>query len=527
MWDNSTKQLSFSPKDFKKAISEFHIEFGGYTQQDTHEFLSFLLDCLHEDTNLTIKRTNLIRADTKQTLNLPKQEIHEISTESWSRHLANNWSLFGFLFTGQLASQLMCAKCKKSSWTFEPFNTISLPMPSPNTVCLNLVIIPLPSIIQQKYSVSTIPENSKPKIISVEVVSNSNLLTIANEIHKLHDTGLLPSSPNVTLEFCSVSQNRITQVFDPTIQASLLDHYQKIYEIYVFETICGKSKTEKVLERNNTVESSLSSIDVSHNLPVDFSRELDIYSHINGFPLNKAGGLGFHLAQPVQNFVKIVNRVLYRKPELLWKKIGIEICGNPFLLSYKEKTSNRALYDLVWERITGFLRKDSIYNKPENLWWNQANPINHNPFTLNYVIMDSTKCYKCPWFEQCLGCMIMPDIQIFNGNFSGTISIDWNSEVYNKDYFTVNSMITEHESVKNIAEQQKKPLSIYELFTKFTSPEEVDKMNCSGCNLLAAHYKCLSFFRLPPIIIIHLKRHEQKYFFNTINCVATIRKMIN
>lgn len=36
----------------KKAISRFNSQFSGWSQNDSHEFLLFLLDMLHEDLNL-------------------------------------------------------------------------------------------------------------------------------------------------------------------------------------------------------------------------------------------------------------------------------------------------------------------------------------------------------------------------------------------------------------------------------------------------------------------------------------------
>jgi ubiquitin carboxyl-terminal hydrolase 4/11/15 len=43
------------PRHFKNYISECSEQFQGYDQQDSQEFLSFLIDSLHEELNL---RTN-------------------------------------------------------------------------------------------------------------------------------------------------------------------------------------------------------------------------------------------------------------------------------------------------------------------------------------------------------------------------------------------------------------------------------------------------------------------------------------
>jgi ubiquitin C-terminal hydrolase len=45
------RNTSVSPTSFKKTISKWAPQFTGYRQQDSQEFLRFLLDGLHEDLN--------------------------------------------------------------------------------------------------------------------------------------------------------------------------------------------------------------------------------------------------------------------------------------------------------------------------------------------------------------------------------------------------------------------------------------------------------------------------------------------
>jgi len=46
----------FAPWDIKKIVSKYASQFMGYGQQDSSEFLSLLLDLLHEDLNRIIKK---------------------------------------------------------------------------------------------------------------------------------------------------------------------------------------------------------------------------------------------------------------------------------------------------------------------------------------------------------------------------------------------------------------------------------------------------------------------------------------
>lgn len=51
------------------------------------------------------------------------------SEEAWTKHLIRNESIITDLFHGQYKSTLVCSICKKISVTFDPFMTLSLPIP--------------------------------------------------------------------------------------------------------------------------------------------------------------------------------------------------------------------------------------------------------------------------------------------------------------------------------------------------------------------------------------------------------------
>lgn len=51
------------------------------------------------------------------------------SQESWNKHLLRNDSVIVDLFFGQYKSTLICSQCNRVSVTFDPFMTLSLPIP--------------------------------------------------------------------------------------------------------------------------------------------------------------------------------------------------------------------------------------------------------------------------------------------------------------------------------------------------------------------------------------------------------------
>lgn len=51
LWMGGNQHRTFSPTVLKRAIEHFAPQFYGGQQQDSAEFLSYLLDALHEDLN--------------------------------------------------------------------------------------------------------------------------------------------------------------------------------------------------------------------------------------------------------------------------------------------------------------------------------------------------------------------------------------------------------------------------------------------------------------------------------------------
>ncbi|KAL3628125.1 hypothetical protein CASFOL_027171 [Castilleja foliolosa] len=115
---------SVTPSMFKSTIASFAPQFSGYNQHDSQEFLSFLLDGLHEDLN-RVKRKPYIPA--KDEGGRPDEEVAD---EYWENHLSRNDSIIVDLCQGQYRSTLVCPICKKLSITFDPFMYLSLPLPS-------------------------------------------------------------------------------------------------------------------------------------------------------------------------------------------------------------------------------------------------------------------------------------------------------------------------------------------------------------------------------------------------------------
>ncbi|KAM0826375.1 hypothetical protein ACQ4PT_068917 [Festuca glaucescens] len=122
LWTNDQKPVA--PHRFKENIACFAPQFSGFNQHDSQELLAFLLDGLHEDLNQVKCKPY---EEAKDASGRPDEEVAD---EYWSNHLARNDSVIVDTCHGQYKSTLTCPTCSKTSVTFDPFMYLSLPVPS-------------------------------------------------------------------------------------------------------------------------------------------------------------------------------------------------------------------------------------------------------------------------------------------------------------------------------------------------------------------------------------------------------------
>lgn len=85
--------------------------------------MAYLIDGIHEDLN-RVKNKQLVENIEDET-----KTDSELAQISWQNHLKRNQSIMVDLFQGQFKSTIKCPKCNRVSITFDPFNTLSLPIP--------------------------------------------------------------------------------------------------------------------------------------------------------------------------------------------------------------------------------------------------------------------------------------------------------------------------------------------------------------------------------------------------------------
>ncbi|OCK78430.1 UCH-domain-containing protein [Lepidopterella palustris CBS 459.81] len=134
---------SFPPKNFKYALGRAQPLFSGYGQQDSQEFLSFLVDGLHEDLNRIFKKPYVENPESDdKTVNDP-EAIRALGEKFRENHHARNDSVAMDLFNGFYKNTMVCPICDKVSITFDPFSLLTLQLPIEQTWQHTITFAPL------------------------------------------------------------------------------------------------------------------------------------------------------------------------------------------------------------------------------------------------------------------------------------------------------------------------------------------------------------------------------------------------
>ncbi|GLT96373.1 hypothetical protein SLE2022_139980 [Rubroshorea leprosula] len=153
LWAPGT--IPVAPRKFKLKLSSFAPQFSGYNQHDSQEFLAFLLDGLHEDLNRVKCKPYTEVKDAEGCLD------EEVAEEYWRNHLARNNSIIVDVCQGQYRSMLVCPDCKKLSVTFDPFMYLTLPLPSTVMRTMTLKVISTDGIMLPSECTVIVPKSGK------------------------------------------------------------------------------------------------------------------------------------------------------------------------------------------------------------------------------------------------------------------------------------------------------------------------------------------------------------------------------
>ena len=190
---------SFSPRQFKNTIGRYGASFSGYAQQDSQEFLLFLLDGLQEDLNRIHNKPYVEYKDSTDEMVHNPDALKELADDRWTKYKLRNDSVITDLFAGMYKSTVTCPECDKVSIIFDPFNNLTLQIPIESCWTGTIHFFPL---------------RSRPVCIDVDINKNATFWQLKEYIGR--KTGVAPQN----LIMSEIYTERFYKMFDDKMSIS-------------------------------------------------------------------------------------------------------------------------------------------------------------------------------------------------------------------------------------------------------------------------------------------------------------------
>nr|XP_054402845.1 ubiquitin carboxyl-terminal hydrolase 6-like [Pongo abelii]XP_054402851.1 ubiquitin carboxyl-terminal hydrolase 6-like [Pongo abelii] len=495
LWSGTQK--SVAPLKLQWTIAKYAPRFNGFQQQDSQELLAFLLDGLHEDLNRVHEKPYV---ELKDSDGRPDWEV---AAEAWDNHLERNRSIVVDLFHGQLRSQVKCKTCGHISVRFDPFNFLSLPLPMDSDMHLEITVIKLDGTTPVRYGLRLNTDEKYTglkKQLSDLCALNSEQILLA-EVHDSNIKNFPQDNQKVGL-----SVSGFLCAFEIPVPASPISASSPTQtDFFSSPSTNGTSTltTNGDLPRPIFVPSGMPNAVVPCGTEKNFTNGM-----VNGHMPSLPDG-------PFTGYLIAVHRKMMRT-ELYFlspQENSPSLFGMPLIVPCTVHTRKKDLYDAVWMQVSWLTRPlppQEASNHAQD--WLKDNCIGcQYPFTLRVVQKDGNSCAWCPEYRFCRGCKIdCGEDRAFIGN--AYIAVDWDPTALHLHYeMSQERVVDKHESVQQSRRAQAKPINLDSCLRAFTSEEELgenDMYYCSKCKTHCLATQKLDLWRLPPFLIIHLKRFQ-------------------
>ncbi|XP_078729944.1 ubiquitin carboxyl-terminal hydrolase 32 isoform X2 [Lampetra fluviatilis] len=511
LWSGTQKNVA--PLKLRWTIGKYAPRFNGFQQQDSQELLAFLLDGLHEDLN---------RVHDKPYVELKDSDgrpDHEVATEAWENHLLRNKSIVVDLFHGQLKSQVRCKMCDHVSVRFDPFNFLSLPLPMDSSMHVEITVIRLDGSVPVRYGLRLGVEDKysglkqqlselsslQPQQILLAEVFSSNIRNFPDDNQKVRS--------GATSYLCAFEIPVLSG--DPASTSPTDTHSTPIGEERAASDALApadvgclrKAKSDSCMPSSSS-SSGCSPAGGAGGVAKSASNGLTNGHLAQSCRPEQLGGV-----QPSGYAIAVHRKMMRMEVYFLSShKNRPSLFGMPLIVPCAAGTQHCHLYDLVWGQVARL-----VSPLPPQEASNHAQDCDDSlgyqyPFTLSAVQKDGVTCAWCPWYRFCRGCKIECNTVVFVGSSGVYIAIDWDPTALHLRYQTAQERVClEHESVGESRRAQTEPISLNSCLQAFTKEEELGEDELYYCSKCRAHRlasKKLDIWRLPPSLIIHLKRFQ-------------------
>ena len=192
IYNNNTNNKYITPDIFKMILGICSKKFEGNEQEDSHEFINYLLDMLHEDLNRVKYNSN----DKNVNINYDNNNTYsdeERSIIEWNNFLKRNQSVLIDMFYGQLKSCVICPNCNYSSINFNSFLSLELSINSnKNYKVINIEFVDYfresPNI---NFNIILYKEENKIYFVRKKIANLLNVDLLSFELGLIHDNKIV------------------------------------------------------------------------------------------------------------------------------------------------------------------------------------------------------------------------------------------------------------------------------------------------------------------------------------------------
>ncbi|GLE01392.1 hypothetical protein PINS_up010222 [Pythium insidiosum] len=469
MWGGEFSVVS--PTGLKSVIGQYAPQFAGYQQQDSQEVMNFLLDGLHEDLNRVRKKPYT------QPVERNGRDDIAVAQEEWQQYRRRNDSVIVDHFMGQLRSHVTCSNpdCGNESITFDPFMSLSVPIPSDESVIVKVQLFWANGSIPTKYA--------------VRVNKDAVIRDVKEQL------SALAATPSSRLLFVDVRLHRIKKVYsEHTLVEDLTDDYLNVYQLEASldeHEVCSNNlrPITASLYSNGTnghAKKLMCLVALLHQAPVASPAEP------RGDDFDTMDDEGFGPKQ---------------------RRVEVELSNTPLIVSVRADATNADLHACVWRAVERLVADSTAFGcgadqvLPYRLHITQPNGS-------GVIVRD------IPVSDDALD---LPDTT----ETQYSLTLEWSRQGYQQGYDEKSAKrIALHESIRTLRISSDE-VTLLQCLSKFTEREQLGKSDtwyCPKCKDHVRAFKKFDLFSLPKVVIFHLKRfrYAQSSFYMHRDKITTL-----
>lgn len=502
IWEGS--QAIYNPISFVTTVKHLFPQFDGREQHDCHEFLSILLDSLHEDLNRFQEGTG------SRVLSLQNPTLEEetaSANQQWKDLQGSKGSVISDLCGGQTRTTLTCSACGARSVLFETFMYLSLPLPVSTDMPIYLTCVPAEGPVKRfgiTIPITALLEELIEKVVELSGMRSAKILLSEDyqaKIYRIHDVEM--KVPIKRLGIRAKAELMAFEVHWSIEQAE--SEGKRTLPPPSFSELAGIEPSMQVDVLNEREGWTTAIVEakrvVRSRTEIQISYEMDGEERNEWVSLTSGRLAPFRFRSKPGRDEVLIFPIVNRQINPVTSKM--EAVGFPLVISIGNWYTFADLHQQLQRLLRRFIVPNRMRRKVSlKSLSSSTKPLDMRidlPYSVKMLDQYGFHCADCG--SKCSGCPL-PTKRIALTSFSKRVmlAIDWTENSYNFE-------IPLHPSVKQTMQREDQlngNLNLLDCFRAFTREEKVDSL-CEQCKSASVLMK-MEIWRAPDVLILNLKR---------------------